>query len=687
MEASSLRGAQRAERGRAPSAEATPLTPRELAWIAALPCAALTLLAVVLLGPVVGDALLGPGSEDLWPREASIYVFGQPEPAKRGGFVLALLGPLLLAAVVLAGRARPVRMRPRTTRVLVAASQLLLVAGVILATLYQHVDYRFAPENLRLFTVPTLVVALAMPLTLLALPRLPQLARRLPRLRRDGRELAATCWAVAALATAVWLLSAVTSDGSIADGPFTDLPPWAMGDTYAILNGRTPLVDFHPIYGHLWAYVAAVPMAVLAADITTFAIVVTSVSALALLAIYALFRRVVGSPLAALGLYLPFMATSLFVLSTDLPWRMSNAAIYSVWPMRYAGPLLLAWLTARHLDGAAPRRPWPLFAAGGLVVVNNLEFGLGALAGTALALLCVPSSRSWRGLRRLAVHAVGGVLAAVALIALLTLVRAGALPSFGLLLEFPRAFGVLGLAALRMEPIGFHLAIYATFAAALAVAAVRIARRDDGLVLTGTLAWSGLFGLAAGSYFIGRSDLLKLTALLPAWSLALMLLLVVAVRALAARGWRRPEPAELLLAFGFGLALCSLAQAPPPWSELARLTPSEATRIYDQVEAHAFVDRVTERGEHVAILIPMGHRIAYDLGLVNVSPYGFMDEIVTRHQMDTMLDALREERAHKLFVLEGRFAPAHRRVLRQAGLTERDGQEHYDYWADASVPR
>jgi hypothetical protein len=658
-----------------------PLSAAQLAWVAAPACALATLVALRLLAPVLGRAFFDPAPV-LWPHGPAFYVVGESDPLKHGRYVVSLLGPLLLAAVVLAGSRRPPRLPLAVTSALVLASQLLLALGLALATRAEwHVVYRGVPAVWRIFTPRTIVVALALAALIVALPRVAAVSRGLARLRSEGRAVVGACWAVAVLATVAWLLPGVTTDGSIANGPFPDLPPWAMGDTYAVLDGRTPLVDFHPIYGHLWAYVAAPPMALLGATLTVFSLTMTCANALVLLAIYALLRRIAGRALLALALYLPFLATSLFVVATELPWRLSNAAVYSVFPMRYGGPLLLAWLTARHLDGAAPRRAWPLFAAAGLVVINNLELGLGALAGTFVALACAPARSSWRELGRLTADAAAGLLASALLFSLLTLIRAGELPRFGLLLEYPRLFGVLGLASLPLPDVAFHLVIYATLGAALVLAAVRVARREPDVPLTGMLAWSGIFGLAAGSYYMGRSDPPKLASLFPAWALALTLLLVVVLRLLAARGWRRPLVAELLVLFGFGLCVCSLAQLTPPWDEPARLS-ADAQRIYDQPQARRFVARTTRPGERVALVIPLAHRVAYEVGVENVAPYGLLDEMATQRMMRTLLDAMREEGAHKLYAVKGHLAFGHRRMMMDAGLVKRMTDGGYELWSD-----
>jgi hypothetical protein len=670
---------------RDPDASPAALTAAELAWIAALPCAAVTLAAVVVLGPPLGHALFAPTGDGLWPRKAP-YVFGHPEPVKHARYALAVLGAGLLAAVVLVGSRRPPRLRPGARRAAVLASQSLACAGLVVAVVAQRlVSYPGnIPVRWRIFSAPTLVVACAAAAALVLALRIPAVAGHVARPGVARRRGAVACLLIAALATSIWLLPSVATEHTVTSGSFPDLPPWAMGDTYAVLDGRTPLVNFHALYSQLWAYVAAAPMAVLGDTIGVFTVVMTLISGLALLAVYAVLRRVVRSAPLALVLYLPFLATSMFVVATpEVPWRVTNAAVFSVWPMRYAGPWILAWLAARHVDRVRPRAAWTIMLVAGLVVVNNLEFGIAALAATVVALACVPERQSPRELGRLAASAAAGLLGAVLLISLLTLVRAGSLPHLGLLHEFPHLFGTLGLASIPMPAVGFHLALYATFAGALATAAVRVARGDGDVLLSAMLAWSGVFGLLAGSYFAGRSDPTKLAALFPAWGFALALLLVVVVRGMTARGARLPSPAGAAVLVGFGLAACSLAQVQAPWTELRRLRVSDPPAVYEEPVARRWIDSATTRGEHVAILVPMGHRIAYDLGIVNVSPYGTTEELATRAQFQALIDAMRHEDAHKLFLFNGILVDESTRMLRRAGFRLQAVMREDSYW---SVP-
>src|SRR6185503_7054955 len=170
-----------------------------------------------------------------------------------------------------------------------------------------------------------------------------------------------------------------------------------------------------------------------------------------------------GSALAALLLYLPFLATSLFLLGGTHRYRSTPATYYASFPLRYALPLLVAWLTARHLarDERSARRTWPLFVVAGLALVNNGDFGIAALAATLAALACAAAVRDRAALARLGGALVAGVALALALVALLTLVLAGALPQPARWFDYARLYAVGGFALMPIPGVlGVHLLLY-----------------------------------------------------------------------------------------------------------------------------------------------------------------------------------------------------------------------------------
>jgi hypothetical protein len=618
----------------------------QLAWIAAVPCAALTVAAIVLLGPPLGRALFAPGAEAFWQG-----VSVRPEPTEHARYAIALFGPFLLSAAVLVASVRRFAARPATARILALPGPLALVSALVLSLLAQysvllHANVPPVQPN-KLFNEPTLAAAGALALLALVVPRRQRAAAWIARCARETRGRRLACLLLAATLTAIWLLTALNTDGTIGRASGNNLIEWDIAETFGVLDGRTPLVDLHAQYSQLWPYVAAAAMAVFGATIGTWTIVMALISGLAMVTVYAVLRTIVRSSPLALALYIPFLATSFFMALGPPDNRIGPANIFSLWPLRYAGPYFVAGLAARHASRRAGPA-WPLLVAAGLVAINNAEFGIAAWAATLVALAYRVRPRTWRPALRLAAEAAAGTVMAAALVALLTLARTGELPHFGLVVEFSRFYGLGGWVLEAMSPMGVHIAIYLTFTAAIVVATVRAVRGGDERTLTSMLAWSGVFGLIASSYYVGRSDTLNLIALFSAWAFSLTLLVVVVVRRLAARSWRRPQPAEIAVLVGFGIAICSVPQIPTPWSQIARLGKQTATPAFQPPATLRFVRRLASRGENVALLIPLGHRIAYDLGLVDVAPYASLEAMPTQDQMRITLDAVRSAHAHTI---------------------------------------
>ncbi|HEX7292033.1 MAG TPA: hypothetical protein VF250_12980 [Conexibacter sp.] len=645
---------------RAAGAAARQLTPGERAWLAVVPCAVLVVLLGLLLGPPLGDALLAPRGAAFWPSVQRVQPI-RPEPVEHARYLIALLAPVLLCAAIVGG-ARSARLAPRWIGRLVAAGQATVLAALctflVAQRLHTYGPFFNGPLRRVYFTVPTLVAAGLLTLALVAALRNDRLCERVgDRLRETGRKRIGAL-AVAVVFTLLWLLTAVFFESSIGRSgfPANVTLPFSIDEAYAILDGLTPLVDFHAQYGQLWPYVAAIAMALFGASITTYTITMACGTAVAMLAMYALLRRLVRSSLGALLLYMPFVATGFFMATGPPATRYGPVNLFTIFPIRYGGPYLLAWLTVRHLDGVRPHTAPVLFCAAGIVALNNPEFGIAALGATFAALLWARGTLSRRAIAGLAGRAALGLLAALALLSLVTLLRAGSLPRLSLLLEFANIDGVEGWTLAPMPTLGFHLVLFVTFAAALAVATVRAVNRRPNVLLTAMLAWAGIFGLGAGSYFVGRSHPEVLIDLFSSWALAVALLTLVVVRAVRARPSRRPLPAELAVLFALGLCVCSLAQLPTPWSQIERLRDvgTEGLSVYIRYRAaDQFVAEHTRPGETVLILHPVSHRVAYEHGLRNVLPWVSVESMPLERQFDDALEALRKAGGRKLFLWVG----------------------------------
>jgi hypothetical protein len=644
------------------------------AWLCALPCAALVAVAILVLGPPLGRLLFlpAPGAYRFLPEQLSVI---RPEPTEEARYLIALTAPLLATlAIALSPRWQP-RLPARVAGAGVAATQVALVSVVVACIVAQHrFVFRAAytggedPFKIWYFKTPTFLFAGALAAVVTAAATS---ARARGRAAVLLRESPVRRWGVAAVAlvvTLVWVLPGVQSDASV--GLITPNVLYHMqfpyDEAFAVLDGRTPLVNFTAQYGSLWPFVSALSMAVFGKTLLTFTVTLMAIGTLALLAVYGVLRRVAHSSLAALLLYLPFLASSLFLLGGTPEYRASVGNYFGTFPLRYAGPWFLAWLTARQLARSEPPRArslWLLFSAAGLVVLNNGDFGLAAAGACVAALLwTVPGGLARGALLRLAGLVVAGFATALALVSLLTLARAGTLPQLGRLVDYARLYALGGFALSPIPGVlGTHLLIYLTYVAAIAVATVRALRGAANRVLTGMLAWAGIFGLGAGTYYVGRSHPVALKHHFGAWSFALALLTVVVVGALATRPLlRRTLVGALVVLFGFGVMAGSVAQVPRPWSEVERVSsghapaatwgssepfvpsPAPAARRFVASLADGPSRFVYRRGAPVAILLTDGHHVADAYGVVDVSPYTGVQSLQTVQRVDATLDALRD---------------------------------------------
>jgi hypothetical protein len=634
-----------------PHDRASALGPSVAAWLAVIPTAAIVVVAVALLGHPLGSLLFPTPHALFWP---SIRYAVRPEPTEQARYLIALTAPLVLAGLTLRLTHRaPGRIAVRAPALAVCAELvvLLFVAACFVAQRLQ------APQNYEghrrpvvYFTLPALLSAGALAAALVLAARSPAVRRRASRLARESRARRIAAALIALVALAVTLLPAIHTDGSIAatNQAVVYHLYFTYDETIAVLDGRSPLGDFAAQYSSLWPYAFAAAMTVVGSSLAAFTGLLAALTSAMLLALYDLLRRLTRSALAALVLFLPLLATFGLRLHGPHVNRFSLMNYFGVVPLRYAGPFLLAWLLARHLDGSRPRRLWPLFLAGGVVAINNLDFGLAAVAATVAALVWARPQRAVS--RRGVGEAVAGAAGAVVLVAALVLVRTGAAPHPGLLTHYAHVFAIDGFSMISIRPlVGLDLVVFLTYVAAVGVATVRALRGDADRLLTGLLVWSGIFGLGAGSYYVGHSISELLMYMLPAWAFAVTLLAIAALRAIAATE-RLPRPSHVLCLFGLGLVVCSLAQTPLPWQQLDRITSNDLATPFAHPTGEAFVAQHVAPGEPVLILGFLGHRIAANLGIDDVDPVTGGRSIFTLEQLVEAVGRLRRAGGEKIFV-------------------------------------
>lgn len=617
----------------------------DLAWLGAIVALGILAVAFLLLVPPLSDLYPKPGYHLFAVWRSAIA----PEPREEIRSMLALGAPIVIAGLVAVrgGRGAP---RSRFDPLVVGA-QVVAAAMIVVAVLSQPRRSGFFPLDYfepYLLSGRNLVVGTVIGVALTVAALRWRGGSGWARATRD--RLHGHGWlpvAIAAAVTAIWVLPALVTDatvgqaGQLAAGHI----PVQAEDYFAVVNGRTPLVDYISQYSNLLPLLLEPVLRTFDSSITSLSVAMCVLTSLGLFAIFGVFREVTRSAWSGLILYVPFVALALFPWNDSGPYRNFDGNYYGVLPGRFVGPFLLAWLCALSTRRRIP--VWILFGVAGLVLVNNFEFGIGALLALIAAQLVAGDGhepfRERAG--RIALEGGAGFLAAVVLVSVVILLRTGELPDPALLTYFNRVFLREAYGLVPMHSLGLHWALYATYAAAVLIAAVRAVRDEPNRTLTAMLAFSGVFGLVTGMYFVGRSSQFQLMLLFPAWGLALALVALTAAGSLLGARENRTRLRRLLIPaaaalIGFGVMVASIDRLPPPWRQIDRLSAG-GEAVNDQPEAQAYVEANTTPGQKVLIIgTSMDHRLAERAGVENLSPLNGTTSLFSPAEADRALDQL-----------------------------------------------
>lgn len=628
----------------------------DLAWLGVVPVALVFLASTWAVAPALGGIV--SSSSEGQTFFASSQMFVKPEPTEFARYLLAVVFAGLLAVWVLAltpkvvGRWRP---SPAIDLAIVGSQAAALVMAAV-AVVAQFRVPSFGASTTIYFSWWNLAggVVVATGLAAVARRRLLPIGRVAP----PSRATALFGLVVAVLVTSLWLMPAVYTDANLGLALDEVLfhVQFTFGELLVVPAGRSPLVDFIPQYSALLPYVLGPIITALGATVSAFTLVMAALSLAGLLGVYGVFATVTRDWRTALLLYVPFLGLTLYTVRFAGDQRFNFANYYAVMPLRYVAPFVVAFLCARSLAGRRAGASVALFVVAGLATLNNIEFGLPALVA---AMAAAWFGHAGTGFLRPALAVLGRAAAGAAIatgaVVVYILVRTAELPRPGYLLYWSRFFAASGFNLLPMPPVGFHLLLLATFVAALATAAVRRSRQAPDRVLTGMLAFSAIFGLGTGAYFVGRSYAIVLPALFAAWGLALALLAwtVVVRLATAGRPRRRTVERALLPAtavlVGFGLMVTTLSQFPNPLTQLDRLGRGQPTDVLDRTPSRQFVEETTSPGTRVLLLDPLGHEVARQAGVDDLSLFASPLQIISEDQVEDLLQVLEDAGGFTVF--------------------------------------
>jgi hypothetical protein len=673
-------------------------TPAEdLAWIAVAGGAVLLAVAFTWLAPPLSKLYPSPIHDEF----ASWRVAIAPEPLEETRAILTLATPLLLAAIVVSFGTRRAP-SPRLDAVVIPL-QLAGVGLLVAAVLNQaRTGPLLSPDYFYryLVSVPNLIIGIVVGVVLTAaLVRPPKI--RWPELLSDSvARLRGWRWLallIAVVVTAIWLLPAVNTDATVgrAGNLASSHIPVQGEDYFAAVNGRTPLVDYISQYANLLPILVEPVIRAAGPSITSLSVTLCALSALAMVAIYGAFALITRGMWSGLALYVPWVALGLFPWNQIGPYREFDGIYYGVLPGRYFGPFVLAFLCAIALR--TRRMPtYVLFAVAGLVLLNNYEFGVGALLALIVAVAAgwdraTPLRRRVLGLL---IEGIAGLLMAAAFVSLVTLARTGQLPDPALLTYFNRIFLRDSYGLEPMSSLGVHWALYATYGAGLLMGAVRYVRRDPDRALTGMLAFASVFGLVTGMYFVGRSSQYQLMLLFPAWGFALALVAWTAARSLSSAGDDRLRLRRLLIPacaalIGLGVMISAIDRIPPPIQQIDRLRAGGTPQDLDPYER--LIRGTTTPGDDVLLIgISPEHLLADRTGVVNVSPLNGVTSLISPAEANRSIDELDESGGDLVIervsgLAAGGFVfgvPEFAEILRSRGyaLVSEDPKLHVRVW-------
>jgi hypothetical protein len=650
-----------------------------VAWTLALPVFALFWLLGALVVPAVVGTAPRSGLHFLSEYAPSLA----PEPREQARFLLAIAGSVVLAVAtwLVLLRLRGAQAPGRAWVIGALAGQAVLVALVAWAWVEQAGYFTYVSSLQGIVSVLAAAAAVWLAVRRPSLPRLP-----------SSRTLVAAGLLVAVALTAAMLLPAVFADRDV----MASLPssyghvPYTLDEFAAVVAGRTPMVNYVAQYTNVLPYLVAPVFALLGPNVAAFSLAMFALSMVTLLAVLACLRLLVRTWWAALGLYVAFLALTLYPLSTDGPNVGYIGTYYAVMPMRYLGAYLTALACLWALRSPTRVRTGVVGLIAGLALLNNFEFGLPGFGAAVLALACALAADR-RALRDAAIGVVAGALLALVGFSVLTLIRSGQLPDVLSLTYFSRQFGAAGFYMLPVPRLlGLHAIIYATFAACVVLGFVRGLRRSTGpeeRVTTGLLTFSGVFGMGALAYYVGRSHPEVLVAVFGAWALALCVLGVCAWRALRAAPPRSLTVALLVvpasLVFGHvALAASTLTDNRALTRQPDRLLHVRAPEILREMPMQRAVRACTVPDETLAILSPLGQRVAAETGRTNVALYNHPMSMATQEQLDALLKAIDDNNVDK--VLAGQSPVELWDMLRADGfrqLPDQPGEVGVERWA------
>ena len=676
-----------------------------LFWATLLPVAAASFLAVHFLAPelVPTPRTVAHLQKELIPTWAAGCA---PEPLEQASYVLAVLLPVLLQfgitiALKHLGAFRREDPRSYWLSSLAVLSQLTVVCLLGYAWVYES-EHGW---KTRLFDFPYAPLVLLLSASAYCGYRWlhPRHKEILGAAVKSLAKMSSLPWLIAVAWTSANLLKCVFTEGCFDQAPHTVTYhlPYTLGEFAAVLNGRVPLVDFYSQYQNILPHLFRPIFALAGLTITSFTCAMALLSLVGFLLIYRVFSRLTGTDWRGLVLYLPWVPISLS--NTERPGTLPANAFnyYAVGPIRYFGVFLLAYVSTWYLAAPRFRRLACAGFVGGLVALNNLDFGVPAWAGLWACIILFPPTdrtvtRFRRTLRASAAFVASGVLAFTAFCSVIR-VGSGGWPDLVALVEYQRTFAVLGFYMIKMPSVGLHWVLYSTFATAV-LYAVFVGFSEDhqqvrfrSRVSTGLLAYGGIAGFGVMTYYVGRSHPAVLITIFAAWAFVLALLVhrvLTDLHAARLRGGERsrsihaiPVAAALAVCAGLSPLALDIPHIAQDYERLSREPAVQAASVPSPFVS--LISKYVGKNQPTVIIYPYGHLLAVQASVKNLFPFAHPNSVLLVDQSRLVLDQINKLPAGHNYVF-AQLVPAVADIMSRTGFEQIDGYGDFTVWRGPS---
>lgn len=473
-----------------------------------------------------------------------------------------------------------------------------------------------------------------------------------------------------------------------------------MGEFSAILYGHTTLVDFFPQYQNLLAYLLSPVFYTFGFSYATFSLTMTLLAFIGIMLMVQVFRIVTDRNFLNTSLLvIPFISVIFFPIAVFDDGILLNTFTFAViGSVRYLGWMIITYLVCKTLQrGFSYNRIFVLFTIGGLVAINNADFGIPSLVGSLAAVLLTAEQTLLPSLKtslKTGIIFCVSVLIAVSLFIGFTYFRSGELPDITSALAYQRMFAYYGFGMYPMPRWGLQWLIYITFMAAIFVAVYKKLNHDKSpltsqeRIIIGLLIFSGVSGCGIAMYYVGRSLEKVMVAIFTAWSFSLLLLIWEQFN-----DWKnnwsyfsqqdrliRYIPTIILL-FSYCSFVGNILTTPSPFIQIPRIISSNDGSYQQTIENSAiFIKSNTHPGEKVTIIHNLGHEVADAAQVFNIFPYArAAGSLIMKDQINKIMFQIEKEKVNKIFIKIGQNSDSVPELLEEISkictLSERSNAE------------